>query len=280
MSFSSAACQFRAMGNGHQSQGLLEVAPGNGWLAREADRILWLPQAVDMDTAHACIEPILTAHSFEQGVRLIQKWPSPNVAFSLLNTDSPIRVFAHGFSLEYLNGSVRLVHADLRQPPTAVAYATPAATNRICSSVAPEPVSGMLVEGVVRAGGWRWRPSTPCPNASMNGDDWELLSEAGCWPIGARLTIGRGVRPTSEFSEFVSLADNAVSRRHALLLGGTDGPRIIDSHSRNGTWVVSRSGDAAAIHDRGEVRLADGDVIVVGKTTFTVRQRSAGPLNS
>lgn len=272
--------QFQRMVNTSTTDGLLEVAPGNGWLARESDRIVWLPQSVDIDTAHGCIEPILTATSLEDAIHLIRQWPNPDVAFSLMNIGSPIQVIAHGFNLEHLNGNVRLVKASLRHPPVATAYAIPVATKRVCSPAGSDPVSGMLVEGVIRAGGWRWRPNLDCQDTRKHRGNWDLLGQAGRWEIGTRLTIGRGATPNTRDKSFVSLTDRAVSRRHALLVGGTSGPRIIDSHSRNGTWVVGASGNASAIHDRGEVQLTDGDVILVGKTTFTVRQRSDQLLHS
>jgi pSer/pThr/pTyr-binding forkhead associated (FHA) protein len=62
----------------------------------------------------------------------------------------------------------------------------------------------------------------------------------------------------------VGLDESEVSRRHAVirLVHGT--PEISDAHSANGTFVNGSRID-------GDRRLADGDVIEVGKTTLEIK---------
>ncbi len=68
------------------------------------------------------------------------------------------------------------------------------------------------------------------------------------------LHIGRGL------SADLHLDDMSVSRRHAILLVGPDGARILDERSSNGTLV-----NGAAVQ---QAALADGDVIVVGRVAL------------
>ena len=67
--------------------------------------------------------------------------------------------------------------------------------------------------------------------------------------------IGRG------FGADVRLDDHTVSRRHALLVRTSDGTRLIDDRSANGTYVNGQR--------VGDVMLADGDVIALGRTRVT-----------
>jgi pSer/pThr/pTyr-binding forkhead associated (FHA) protein len=62
--------------------------------------------------------------------------------------------------------------------------------------------------------------------------------------------VGRG------FAADVRVEDQTVSRRHAVLVAGAEGMRVLDDRSSNGTFVNGeRVADAA---------LRDGDVIVFG----------------
>ena len=67
--------------------------------------------------------------------------------------------------------------------------------------------------------------------------------------------IGRG------FGADVRLDDHTVSRRHALLVRTSDGTRLIEHRSANGTYVNGQR--------VGDVTLADGDVITLGRTRVT-----------
>jgi pSer/pThr/pTyr-binding forkhead associated (FHA) protein len=58
----------------------------------------------------------------------------------------------------------------------------------------------------------------------------------------------------------IALDDASASRRHALFVCREDGVDVVDDRSLNGTWV---NGERIERH-----RLADGDTIVVGRTTL------------
>ena len=60
------------------------------------------------------------------------------------------------------------------------------------------------------------------------------------------------------------LEDEAVSRRHAIIVNDGDAVRILDDRSANGTSVNGRAVRSAA--------LADGDVITVGRVALTYRE--------
>ena len=86
---------------------------------------------------------------------------------------------------------------------------------------------------------------------------------AGVVAIGGDVThIGRG------FGADVRVDDHTVSRRHALLVRTSDGTRLIDDRSANGTYV---NGERVT-----DAILADGDVITLGRTRLTYsRPRAA-----
>ena len=67
--------------------------------------------------------------------------------------------------------------------------------------------------------------------------------------------LGRG------FSADLRLEDQSVSRRHAVIVDGEDGVRILDDRSANGTFVNDRRVTEAALHDRDVIRL--GRVVLV-----------------
>jgi pSer/pThr/pTyr-binding forkhead associated (FHA) protein len=67
--------------------------------------------------------------------------------------------------------------------------------------------------------------------------------------------LGRG------FSADLRLEDQSVSRRHAVIVDGGDGARILDDRSANGTFVNERRITEAALRDRDVIRL--GRVTVV-----------------
>jgi pSer/pThr/pTyr-binding forkhead associated (FHA) protein len=66
--------------------------------------------------------------------------------------------------------------------------------------------------------------------------------------------IGRGLAAD------LRLDENSVSRRHALLVDGPSGPRVLDDRSSNGTFVNGRRVE--------QVDLSDGDVIVLGRVVL------------
>jgi pSer/pThr/pTyr-binding forkhead associated (FHA) protein len=61
--------------------------------------------------------------------------------------------------------------------------------------------------------------------------------------------LGRG------FSADLRLEDQSVSRRHAVIVDDSDGARILDDRSANGTFVNGRRVTEAPLHDRDVIRL-------------------------
>ena len=71
---------------------------------------------------------------------------------------------------------------------------------------------------------------------------------------GEALRIGRGVGAD------VHLDESSVSRRHAIVVQRTEGARILDDRSSNGTFVNGRRIQQADLHS--------GDVIVLGRVVL------------
>ena len=69
--------------------------------------------------------------------------------------------------------------------------------------------------------------------------------------------VGRG------FSADLRLEDQSVSRRHAVIVHGGEGARILDDRSANGTFVNGVRVTDAQLHDR--------DVIGLGRVTLVFR---------
>jgi pSer/pThr/pTyr-binding forkhead associated (FHA) protein len=61
--------------------------------------------------------------------------------------------------------------------------------------------------------------------------------------------VGRG------FSADLRLEDQSVSRRHAVIVDGGEGTRILDDRSANGTFVNGRRVTEAVLRDRDVIRL-------------------------
>jgi pSer/pThr/pTyr-binding forkhead associated (FHA) protein len=69
--------------------------------------------------------------------------------------------------------------------------------------------------------------------------------------------LGRG------FSADLRLEDQSVSRRHAVIVDGSEGARILDDRSANGTFVNGRRVTEAVLRDR--------DVILLGRVVIVYR---------
>lgn len=96
---------------------------------------------------------------------------------------------------------------------------------------------------------------------------WDEPVEPGCYiqiqgpdrtlliPLGAEVThIGRGLGAD------LHLDDVSVSRRHAVLVPGPSGHRMLDDRSLNGTFVNGRRIE--------QVDLRHGDVIALGRVVL------------
>jgi pSer/pThr/pTyr-binding forkhead associated (FHA) protein len=93
-------------------------------------------------------------------------------------------------------------------------------------------------------------PQAPGAYVEVQGSDRSLLI-----PLGEdAVHIGRGLNVG------LRLDEKSVSRRHAILVPGPDGARILDDRSSNGTFV---NGQRVPQAD-----LRDGDVIVLGRVTL------------
>ncbi len=86
-----------------------------------------------------------------------------------------------------------------------------------------------------------------------------LLDENGLaaqrWELGSRpLAVGRGE------SADVSVEDQALSRRHFLIVRDADGFLLQDLESQNGTWVDGCRAQTTRLHDH--------DCILAGRSLF------------
>lgn len=75
-------------------------------------------------------------------------------------------------------------------------------------------------------------------------------------------SIGRGV------ANYIQVADEVVSQRHALLIGTDYGIQVTDMNSSNGTFINGRE-----IGENEEVNIEDGDEIKVGETVFVFERQ-------
>jgi pSer/pThr/pTyr-binding forkhead associated (FHA) protein len=93
-------------------------------------------------------------------------------------------------------------------------------------------------------------PVAPGPYIEVQGREQTLLI-----PLGKDVMhIGRGLAAD------LHIDDNSVSRRHAILVPRSSGPRILDDRSSNGTFVNGRRIQQAD--------LRSGDVVVIGRVTL------------
>jgi pSer/pThr/pTyr-binding forkhead associated (FHA) protein len=90
------------------------------------------------------------------------------------------------------------------------------------------------------------------------------LTEAGtylAWQDGAETSIvpltGEWTRIGRSLAADIRFDDPTVSRRHALIVRGPDGVRVLDDRSLNGVFVNGRRVEWSA--------LADGDEVLVGR---------------
>lgn len=83
------------------------------------------------------------------------------------------------------------------------------------------------------------------------------------FPIGEQtVSAGRDVR------NFIQISSDAVSNRHAVLVGDAEGLTLIDVDSSNGTFLNGKQIDSKAKH-----RLNDGDEIKIADAIFLYRRQ-------
>jgi hypothetical protein len=238
---------------------LLEMTPGTGWLARENNRVVFMPEDVSVDVAHDVIEPLLVPREVNEAFSTLDSWLSssrPLPPVLLIGLDGTPRVTNHGVT-------------GFEQHSTEMMY-----------NDAANAASGMLIEGVIRAGGFRVHLHSnatartsqqvklnPTPSIlQLHLDEYSV-------EVGQGIVIGRWPYKHPDFNpnlEPLILADAAVSRLHAEVLPQGTGAIVIDRKSHNGTWVASRSGGRTRLEPNVAHTLHDGDRILLGDTEITL----------
>ena len=266
---------------------LLEMSAGTGWLARENDRVLYLPNPESVDVAHDVIEPLLVARSGNEAFDTLSSWiesERPLPLMVLIGTGSAPRAIAFGLP------ALVAVSTDGTSRSFAVGP-TPAKID--CASIRAlalhdedERASGMLTEGVVRAGGFRLHlrrgaATTPVEDsdsdsdADADADDGpHLRLDDHTVRIGEGLVLGRwpyAKAPIPDEIEPLIIADPAVSRLHAEVRIRDGSVVAIDRSSHNGTTVVAaETGRRFRLEPEVAFPVESGDQLLIGDTVITV----------
>ena len=259
---------------------LLEMSPGTGWLARENDRVLYLPNPEAVDVAHDVIEPLLVARSVRAAFDLLTGWidsERPLPLMVLLGIDDDPRAVAHGLpALVAVTAEGISKSFPVGSAPTAID----------CTSIRAltlhdedERASGMLTEGVVRAGGFRLHlraatPTTAVEEDAESPDGYRLRTEETSVPVGDGVILGRwphaGTGPRSDLAPLI-VTDPAVSRRHAEVRVRDGAVVVVDLDSHNGTTVVAgETGRSFRLEPEVAFPVERGDRLLVGDTVITV----------
>jgi len=262
---------------------LLEMTPGTGWVARENNRLVFLPGAESVDVAHDVIEPLLLPREVDESIDIFRSWVQssrPLPPMLLVALESSVRLMCHNF------GPVNLVDPTSGDPHTLELGTTAdvVQVGKVSSlgagDLGEEP-SGMLVEGVIRAGGIQlhihrgWGTEGP-PETSAHEriSTLQIEIDGDTVAIGTGLVLGRWPYSHPDFDaklEPVIVADPAVSRLHVEIRPSSEGTVLIDRGSHNGTWVVhSSEGRTSKAEDGVEIPLVTGDQIRLGDTTIRV----------
>ncbi len=260
---------------------LVEMTPGSGWLAREDDRIVFIPTAETVDTAHDVIEPLLIPRNVNDSFATILGWIAadfPLPPMILISLESSVRVFNHGIDT-----------ATWAAPRSAAEQLAPASSNEIVelgeiSSLVinddAEQASGMLVEGVIRAGGLRlhfhrgWGADGPREtNKDLPSSLLEIELGSRRLGIGNGLVLGRWPYSHPEFDDALEpliLNDPAVSRLHATIAPTDAGIVLSDFGSHNGTWIIRATGESVQVNAGNTHVLQSDDQIRVGDTILRI----------
>ncbi len=263
---------------------LVEMTPGTGWLARENQRIVFLPGAETVDVAHDVIEPLLSPRDLDDSFATMREWihsGRPLPAMLLVGLESSVRLMAYDVPnlqvTEATNGGTH--HLDLGTTTETVTLGTIA--NLVANDIESH-ASGMLVEGVVRAGGLRlhmhrgWDSAGPRNTAAhLPSSDLELELDGQTIMVGNGLVLGRWPYSDAHFDgalEPLILNDPAVSRLHAELVPTAGALSVVDKSSHNGTWVLrAATGQSVKVEPGSPQIVESGDRIRVGDTTLSVR---------
>lgn len=262
---------------------LVEMAPGAGWLARENDRIVFLPSAESIDVAHDVIEPLLIPRDIDESFAAFRDWihsGRPLPAMLLVSLDSSVRLMSHNLDgVEVTEAANDATHRlDLG---TTAEIITVGMISSLVVHDENEQASGMLVEGVVRAGGLRlhmhrgWGTAGPRDtDIDLPNSELHLELDGQSIMVGNGLVIGRWPYSHPNYDETLEpliLSDPAVSRLHALVLPTEHGIALADRGSHNGSWVIRSNGDSIRVGPDANEPLSAGDQVRVGDTILRVR---------
>lgn len=260
---------------------LLEMTPGSGWLARENNRVVFLPHSETVDIAHDVIEPLLVPRETDAAFATLESWiessrPLPPVI--LIGLESSVVVLNNGVAPIMIGQAGRLspIQVDLGKQIVATELAEATSVSVMPTT---NDASGMLIEGVIRAGGFTVhvhsnasartshevaRNPTPAVR-QLHLDEYSV-------EIGDGMVVGRWPYKHPEYNDELEpliLADPAVSRLHAEVVPQNDGVAVIDKQSHNGTWVVSaETKERVRLTPEVPYLLGDGDQILLGDTVI------------
>ncbi len=262
---------------------LVEMTPGSGWLARENDRIVFLPGAESIDVAHDVIEPLLIPRDIDESFATMREWihsgrPLPSMI--LVSLESSVRLMSHNLAQLTVTEAANEATHDLDLGTTSE-IVTVGMISSLVVNDAEEEASGMLVEGVVRASGLRlhmhrgWGTAGPRDtDIDLPNSELHLELEGQSIMVGNGLVIGRWPYSHPEFDEALEpliLGDPAVSRLHALVIPTDDGIALADRGSHNGSWVIRASGESVRVSPESPEPLLAGDQVRVGDTILQVQ---------
>ncbi len=262
---------------------LLEMTPGTGWVAREKQRLVFLPDAESVDVAHDVIEPLLLPRDLDESIEIFRSWLTssrPLPAMLLVALESSVRLLCHNFGTLDITEAASAERHSLELGTTPDIVRLGEIASLAAGDLADEP-SGMLVEGVVRGGGFQlhvhrgWGTDGP-PETSAHErvSTMSIEIDHESIAVGTGLVLGRWPYSHPDFDaklEPVIVADPAVSRLHVEIRPTADGTVLIDRGSHNGTWVVhSSEGRTSKAEDGVEIPLKAGDQVRLGDTTIRV----------
>lgn len=261
----------------------MEMAAGDGWLARENDRIVYLPHAESVDVAHDVIEPLLIPKDVDESFATLRTWihsSRPLPAMLLVSLENSVRLMCHDLDglhiTEAANDQSHLL--DLGTTPEIV---TVGMISNLIAHDDDESASGMLVEGVVRASGLRlhvhrgWGTAGPRDtDIGLPNSELHIELDGKSIMIGNGLVLGRWPFSHPDFDaalEPLIVSDPAVSRLHALVMPTSDGIAIVDRGSHNGSWVMRGSEPPMQVEKNSSEPLAPGDQIRIGDSVLKVQ---------
>jgi len=238
---------------------LVEMTPGTGWLARENERIVFLPNTESVDVAHDVIEPLLIPRDVDESFATFREWihsgrPLPSML--LIGLESSVRLMSHD-----LDGVV------VTEAETDHVHTIEVGTTSEIITV------GKIVNLTSKAEDEEASPRDTA--AHLPSSDLELELDGQTIIVGNGLVLGRWPYSHTAFNEALEpliLGDPAVSRLHAEVWPTAGALSVFDKGSHNGTWVVRGStGKSIKVTEDAPQVVESGDEIRVGDTTLTVR---------